>query len=349
MRSDSEVENRRREILGAIVRHYVLTGVPVGSKTLTERLPEALSPATIRNVMAELENEGMIEQPHASAGRIPTDKAYRHYVDHLMRKRPLSQKTEQYISEMLPKAGAPAEAMMGAASKVLSKLSGSVGLVLGPALDERVLADLRFVRLSERRILVVAVCRPDAVENRVIEIEEDVSQEELDRAASYLSGEFGGWTLRTIRLEMQSRIEEAREAIGRMLAHIRLLLRSGALGQDDSGPLFVDGTARLLERPDFSDALKIKELLDALDEKTALIKMLSDFTHSPDGGVQISIGKENPRGAMQHCALVVSPLCCGRHVLGALGVVGPTRMEYDRTVPAVGYLAEVFSRLMNAN
>lgn len=335
--------------MSAIVQNYVANGLPVGSKTVARETGESLSPATVRSVMAQLESEGFLEQPHTSAGRVPTDKAYRYYVDRLMRMAQLTPALAKFIEESLSGDEVPNDRLMARASHVLSEVSSHVGLVLGPALEEKLLEHVKFIRLPDRRVLVVIVSKPNLIENKVLRLDEDISQEELDRSAAYLNAEFRGWSLRTIRLEIFKKIEEAREIFDHLLRSVARLLMEGALGHDELAPLFVEGTSRILEQPEFENGRKIRQLLLAFEEKARLIEILGSFLHSASLGVQVVIGKENPADEMRHCALVMAPLRYGSRIVGALGVVGPTRMEYDRAVTTVEYVAHLCNRLLSVN
>jgi heat-inducible transcriptional repressor len=349
MRGETEYATRRRGILATIVRQYILSGGPVGSKAIAEQLAEVLSPATIRHVMAELENEGYLAQPHVSAGRVPTDKAYRFYVDQVAETRRLGVETEKYISESLA-AGAPApEELLEKTSRVLSEVSHNVGLVLGPALQEKLLEHIKFVKLSEQRVLAVIVSKPDLIENKVIRLEEDFSQEELDGTANFLNAEFRGWSLRTIRLEIFKRMEAEKVLYDSLLKNVGTLFMWGALAGEEQGQLFVDGTAKILDLQGFEDVQKLKQLLAAFEEKAKLIKILSLCLQSSLSGVQILIGRENPDSRMQHFTFVVAPFRYRQRVVGALGVVGPTRMEYERAITTVDYVAHLCSRLLSSN
>jgi heat-inducible transcriptional repressor len=349
MRSEPNLEKRRRDVLSAVVRHYIANGLPVGSKTVATETQDSLSPATIRSVMSQLEAQGFLEQPHTSAGRVPTDKAYRYYVDRLMQMARLTPALARFIEESLSADEVANEELMARASHVLAEVSSNVGLVLGPALEEKLLEYIKFIKLPDHRVLVVIVSRPNLVENKVLRLADDISQEDLDRSAAYLNTEFRGWSLRTIRLEIFKKIEEARELIDHLLQSVGRLLMEGALGHDELGPLFVEGTARILGQPEFDDVRKIQQLLLAFEEKAKLIEILGSLLHSSNTGVQVVIGKENPANAMRHCALVIAPLRYGSRIVGALGVVGPTRMEYDRAVTTVEYVAHLCNRLLSVN
>lgn len=349
MRSGKDLPIRNRDILVALIRQFIAEGLPVGSKTLAGQLPEPLSAATIRNVMAELEEGGFLAQPHVSAGRIPTDKAYRFYVDRMISRTCLAPATEKYIDESLRSDSDALEQIMTRASRILSEVSRNVGIVLAPALEEKLLEHIKFVLLPDRRVLVVVISKPDLVESKVIRLDEDFSQEELDRTTDFLNAEFRGWSLRTIRLEVFKRIEADTILYDRLLRALATLFMWGVLANDEPGPLFVDGTATILEHHEFEDVQNIREILETLEEKAKLVKILSACLQMPDAGVRIFIGRENSERQMQHCSLIVAPLHYRNRAVGALGVVGPTRMEYDRAISTVDYIAHLCSRLLGSN
>ncbi len=340
---------REQEILAAVVRLYVATGSPVGSKAVAASFSESLSPATIRHAMAQLEAAGYLIQPHTSAGRIPADKGYRAYVDCARHAVPLPAATERYIDEALGGETGPVEEFMVRISLVLSEVSNNLGVVLGPALEEKLLEHIKFVRLPDERVLAVIVSRPDLIENKIFCLQDVCSQEELDCAADFLNQEFHGWSLRTIRLELAKRLEEMRDASDHLLTNVAKLFIWGALAHQAPGPLFVGGTAKILSQPDFVDPGKVKELLAAIEEKAKLIKILSTCLDAHKGGVQALIGRENPNFEMWECSFILAPFHYRRRPVGALGVIGPTRMEYDGAMRAVEYIAQVTSRLISAN
>jgi heat-inducible transcriptional repressor len=349
MRDESVNEKRRREVLEAVVRLYVSSGEPVGSKAISALMPDAVSSATIRNVMADLESNGYLEQPHVSAGRIPTDKAYRSYVDSRERHPfKLEPRTEKLITERLTEQTQSGEALMAAASRILSEVSRGVGIVLGPALEEKLLEHIKLIKLPDNRVLAVIVSRPDLIENRVLTLEEDFAQEELDRTANFLNAEFKGWSLRTIRLAVLQRMEVERILYDRLLKSLAALFTWGALAGEDSGPLYIDGTARILDQG-VGEVGPLKELLDTFEQKGKLVRILNACLQTAASGVQTLIGRENPERQMQHFSFVVAPLRYRERPVGALSVLGPKRMEYDRAITAVSYVAYLCSRLLSSN
>lgn len=349
MKGQFDLSNRCREILVALVRQFIASGSPVGSKALAAQMPTPVSSATIRSVLVGLEENGFLMQPHVSAGRVPTEKAYRYYVDRVVAGGRLAPDTEHYIDQSLRSDGDRLERLMVRASRTLSEVSRNVGLVLAPALEEKLLEHIKFINLPDRRVLVVIVSKPDLVENRVIRLENAFTQEELDQAASFLNGEFRGWSLGTIRLEIFQRMEADKILCDRMLKNVATLFMWGALSEDAVGGLIVDGTAKILERPEFEDVQKIKQLVKTLEEKAKLAGILEACLQTTETGVRILIGRENSETQMHHCTLVVAPLHYRNRAVGALGVVGPIRMEYDRAMSTVGYVARICSRLLSSN
>lgn len=346
---NQELGGRARRVLEVIVAQYIRRGEPVGSKAVSERLPESVSSATIRNSMAELEAAGYLAHPHVSAGRIPTEKAYRYYVDSMLGASRLKAALAEFIDRALGSEQDAPERLMAKTSHVLAQVSGNVGLVLGPAPDEKVLEHIHFVKLPERRALAVIVSKPDLVENKVIHVEEDLPQEELDRIAQYLNGEFRGWSLRTIRMEIFQRLEEMKALCDRLLSNAARLFVWGALAEPEPGQVFVEGTAAFLGRPEFEDAARIKELLSTFEEKTRLVEILNQCMASTAPGVRVFIGRENPTSEMQDCALILAPYRYRSRVVGTLGVVGPMRMEYDHAITTVDYVARLCSKLLSTN
>ncbi|MGH9327821.1 MAG: heat-inducible transcriptional repressor HrcA [Terriglobia bacterium] len=349
MRGETDLDDRQQEVLASVVRQYVSTGAPVGSKAVVAQFSGPLSSATVRHVMAELEAAGYLTHPHTSAGRVPVDKAYRFYIDRLTQLTRLEPATERYIDESLASESVPMDGLMERISFILSKVSNHLGVVLGPALEEKLLEHIKFVQLPDSRVLAVVVSRPDLIESKIFRVEGELTQEELDRAADFLNAEFRGWSLRTIRIEMAEWMERMKAASDRLLTTVVSLFMWGALAEEQPGPLFVGGTVKILDQPEFFDLEKVKELWKAIEEKAKVVKILSACLDAPHGGVQALIGHENPNLEMRQCSVIIAPYHYRQRPVGALGVIGPTRMEYDRAITTVAYVAQVTSRLLSAN
>jgi heat-inducible transcriptional repressor len=338
---------REAEILKSVIRAHVMSGEPVGSKSISRGRGLDLSPATIRNIMAELEERGLLRQPHPSAGRVPTDRGYRIYVDQLMGRRRMAQSQAQVIDQALIKNRGEIPDLLEEASRQLSNFSGNVGVVLAPELRRIVVEHIEFVRLGAQRVVAILVGRSGLVHNRILDVDEPVDQSELDRVGRYLTEQFGGRTLPEIRRALLERISEDRAAYDRLLARtLRLGQQAVAFG-GGGADVFVEGASNLVGSPEFSDPDRMQALFRALEQKWRLVDLLGRVLEGE--GVQVVIGEENPVTGLSDCSLVASSYGSGRRVMGTVGIVGPTRMEYARAVALVEYLARVLSGLLSGS
>lgn len=343
MAKATPLEGRKREILTAIVRTFISTGEPVGSRTVSRRGHGRLSPATIRNVMADLEDEGFLDQPHTSAGRVPTAKAYRFYAEEMGAGTRLSRQEEELIAENL-RGGA--EGMLERTSHVLSLVTHNLGMVLSPPLARTVLEQVRFVKLAAGQILVVLVSRGHLVHNKVIRVSQDFSRAELDQTANYLSREFAGWTLEAIRLEIQRRMQAERAQYDLLLRNAILLCEQGLLESDRPAEVYVDGAAEIVAQTELADQHRLRELLRALEEKERLVRLLTDCIESPEPWVHVLVGLEKFVPGGKHFALISAPYRVSGQIVGSVGVLGPTRMEYDRAITAVSFVSSLMSEIL---
>ena len=349
---------RGQAILSAIISEHLLTGEPIGSKILAERFAHAsgMSSATIRNVMSELEDAGFVEQPHTSAGRVPTDKGYRFYVDNLLGVLSLSDQDLQLINGELglnevEVSSEGSDRLMQRTSQLLSALSNNVGIVVSPGLAHDRLQHIQFVNLADNRILVVMVSAPNIVHNKIIRLGENLSQDELDRTARYLNAEFAGKSLAVIRTEILRLMHEEKSLFDKLLQTAMLLCSQSIEGEDDNiGEIYVNGTSNIFAKPDFSNFERLREMLRTIEEKSRLVQILNecltrDFT--PSGNVQVVIGSENSTSSLQNCTLITAPYLKGGTAVGTLSVLGPTRIEYARTIAIVGYVAKMLEKMMS--
>lgn len=353
------LDTRARAILSAIIGEYLLTGEPVGSKVLAENFSPTLgiSSATIRNVMGELEEAGLVEQPHTSAGRVPTDKGYRYYVDNLLGVLSLTDEDLRLIDREFGlndlDISVKSDRLMQRTAQLLSALSQNVGIVVSPSLAHDRLQHIKFVNLADRRILVVMVSAPNIVHNKIIRLGETFSQDELDRTAKYLNVEFGGKSLASIRAEILRLMHEEKALFDKLLQTAIILCSQSIEGEDDdSGDVYVGGTASILAKPDFSNFERMRGMLQTIEEKSRLVQILSeclarDAAAPSGGGVQVVIGSENSSTSLQNCTLITAPYRLdGGAALGTLSVLGPTRIEYARTIAIVGYVAKMLEKMM---
>ncbi|HEV7859793.1 MAG TPA: heat-inducible transcriptional repressor HrcA [Pyrinomonadaceae bacterium] len=350
-------DSRGQAILSAIIREHLVTGEPVGSRTISDRFAHASgwSSATIRNVMGELEESGLVEQPHTSAGRVPTDKGYRFYVDHMLGESRLSKADLTAINEMLGTSqfdgGSAPDRLMEKTSHVLSALSENVGIVVSPSLADNRLQHIEFTHLSDNRILVVLVSAPNIIYNKIIRVEDELSQEELERTARYLNTEFGGKSLVAIRAEILELMREEKALYDKLLMNAMLLCNRSLEGEEAStGEVYVDGASNILSKPEFAHAERMRELFRMFEEKSRLIKILNECVARDQlfpGEVQVIIGREHQTPSMQNCSLITAPYRIGSgEVVGTIGVVGPMRMEYARMMTVVNHVARLIERML---
>ena len=341
------LEERNREILKLIIRSYVTSGEPVGSRTLAKSMDWRFSPATIRNVMADLEDEGYLAQPHTSAGRIPSEKGYRFYVDHLADSGRLSKSDERYISRMLAESDSP-EDVMSRASVVLSTISKNVGIVIAPPMGATVLKHIEFLDLSDGKILVIFVSTSGVVQRKLIRVGERYTQEELDKAGRYLVEKFSGKTVTEIRNELLRMIEAERSLFDRMLS---LLQTWGeTLSQPASAEaIYLQGATNIINQPEFADVERMRMLFQMFEEKGRLVKILNEcIASNPPEGVIIVIGSELGVPDMRDFTLITASYASMDHTTGFLGIIVPTRMEYERGISIVEYLGRLVGEMINA-
>ena len=342
-----DLDPRETEILRSVLKAHVLSGEPVGSRTVSRGLRMDLSPATIRSIMAELEDRGLLCQPHTSAGRIPTEGAYRFYVDRLMGAPKMQRRRADLIDAALFHHQGEITDLLEEASRQLSRFSGNVGIVLAPELKRVVVEKLEFVRVAAGRVVAILIGRSGVVHNRLLELDGSWSRSDLDQMGVYLSEQFSGKTLPEMHIELQRRLREDRASLDR-LKHKSMQLGEKAVEAGDGGSaIFVDGTSNLLDSPEFADVRKMKSLFNALDEKKRLVDLLGNVL---DGdGVQVTIGRENNLADLRDCALVAARYQSGNRAVGTVGIVGPTRMEYVRVIALVDHLARVLTRFLSGD
>ena len=350
---------RARAILSAIIREHLLTGEPAGSRTISDHFAHASgwSPATIRNIMAELEEAGLVEQPHTSAGRLPTDAGYRFYVDNMLGDIELGDKDAIAINTMLGIAMGETsyspDKLMEKTSQLLSSLSQNVGIVVSPSLADNVLQRIEFIKLADKRILVVLVSAQNIVHNKIIRLDEELSQDELDRTARYLNTEFGGKSLAVIRSEIVELMREEKALYDRLLRNAILLCATSIEGEEaTTGEVYVDGASNILSKPDFAvDIEGMRELFRTFEEKSRLVKILNECINrdcTMHGSVQVVIGREHSTISMQSCALITAPYRVGNgEAIGTLSVIGPMRIEYARMIAVVSYVARLIERTLS--
>jgi heat-inducible transcriptional repressor len=356
---------REREILTAIVETFIASGEPVGSRTLARSSREGLSAATIRNVMADLADAGFLEQPHASAGRVPTAEAYRYYVEQLSGEAHLSHlshENQSIIQDTLTGVSDVQE-FMERTSHVLSLISHGVGVTVATTGPRNALEHVYFSRLGDQKVLAVVVTRSGVVRDRVLRL--DISQADLDLAARYINENFRGWTMGDMRAELARRLEQERSEYDRLMKSIEQLYQQGALASsDDTQAVFVEGAANLVTgmATGDEDRTRLQNMLRTLEEKEKVVKLLGAYLDTRQEAVRVVIGldqglpsspSQSSSGAtssssgLQNFVLIGAPARVGGEVMGSLAVIGPTRLDYQHTMSAVSYIARLFDKLLN--
>lgn len=337
------LDSRARHLLRALIAEYIRDGQPVGSRTLARMAGLDVSPATIRNVMADLEEIGLVAAPHTSAGRVPTAQGYRVFVDSLLEIKPLDAREEARISSVLPEAPGT-QALLSNASSLLSGITHFVGLVTVPRREQFAFRHIDFVPVGGNRLLVILVFTDNEVQNRVIETPRAYAPSELEQMSNYLNAQFAGLPLDEIRARLVAEMSQARADLDRTMA-AAIDVAQAALRVETREDVLVSGAGNLLGVQDLARIDRLRELFEAFQRKQELLRVLENCIHAD--GVRLFIGEESGFEALGQCSLVAAPYGADGKVLGVLGVIGPTRMAYDRVIPVVQATARVVSNALN--
>jgi len=339
-------ETRIKNILETVIIQYIHAGVPVGSVVVSKRYVPHLSPATIRNVMSEMEEMGYLMQPHASAGRIPTDKGFRFYVDSIMEIKKLPRGEREKIKTRCQRSH-EIENIMYDASSILSSLSNCMGVVLAPKFDNVFIKHIEFIRLDRTQIMMLLVSNSAIVRNYVVRIEENLSQHDLERMSAYLNSIAKGVTLRKLKKKIIEEMRKEKTLYDRLMAKA-LKLSKAALDDGknkNAGNIYVEGKANIFDQPELiEDAKKMKLLFKTFEEKSVLVKILDKAMDTK--GVQIFIGPESGFDEIRDCSVITAPYGNNDNILGTLGIIGPMRMNYSSVIPLVNYTAGLLSDIM---
>ena len=339
-----QIGRREREILTAIVETYISTGEPVGSRTLSRGSREGLSAATIRNVMADLSEAGLLDQPHTSAGRVPTPAAYRYYVKNLTGEATLAPAEEGLIKDTFQGVNDMQE-FMERTSHVLSLLSQNVGVAVAGIGPKNALEHVHFQRLAECKVLAVVVNKNGVVRDRLMRVTNDIPQLELDHAARFLNENFRGWIMEDIRAELARRIEQERSEYDRLMRSVEELYKRGALESEPNQGVYIEGASNLIVGE--QDRERLRELLKTLEEKQRLVNLLSAYVDVRQEAVRVVVGLEDTLPHLSNFVLIGAPARVGNEVMGSLAVIGPTRIDYEHTISAVSYIARLFDHIWN--
>ncbi len=335
---------RDRDILEILIADYIASAQPVGSRTIAKRYSAHLSPATIRNVMADLEEKGFLWQPHTSAGRVPTEHAMRYYVDSILKVRELDEDERERIKERYEGVDPNVERMLRRTSTTLSTISRYAGLVTCPRAEQNVFKHIEFISLSRKRLLGIFVAQNGFVQNRIIECEREFTYPELEHINNFCASAFVGLTISDARDKVERQLLDEEAQYDRLLKQAMTMSRA-LLGDIPDGDLMVDGEQQLMDTPEFSKIDDLKGILSALDEKRQIVKLLNSCLDSE--GVKIFIGSKSGM-PVEGVSLVTAPYREGGRIIGTLGVIGPTRMDYSQVIPVVDFTAKLVSDLIDA-
>jgi heat-inducible transcriptional repressor len=340
----SDLNDRSKQILEAIIEDYILTAEPVGSRTITRRHPFAISPATVRNVMSDLEEMGYLASPHTSAGRVPTDKAYRLYVDSLLAVRRVSRNEREEIRRRCCIDGRDIGSVLRDTSRILSSVSHYMGVVLAPRFTAAVLRQIEFVKLSGNRILVILVSQTGSVQNKIIESDGQINLADLERMNNYLNEMLQGLTITQVKSRLIIEMQDEKTRYDSLMSQA-ITLSQKTMADSDS-EIFLEGQTNIMELPEFSDVTRMKEIFRTFEEKNHLVSLLDRCMDAE--GFNIFIGAESRLSEMAGISVITSTYRTGRNSLGVLGVIGPTRMGYAKVIPVVDYTAKLVSRLLDS-
>jgi heat-inducible transcriptional repressor len=338
-----ELGEREKEVLRAVVQEYIATGGPVGSQHLSRRPEFDVSSATLRNVLADLEALGFLEKPHTSAGRVPTDRGYRFYVDTLVRlKEPAPKDRDLIHAGLAYETGV--EELLTEASRLLHALTHHAGVVVTPRPDTAVFQRIEFLRLREDRVLAILVAQNGQVLNKAVTVDFPVTSDELLRASNYLSELLHEVTLEEARERIRAEMEQE-QALYNALTAKALKLGAAATDLPVGERVLIEGTGSFLEQPEFADVERMRALFRALGEKHKLLALLDRVQRARE--MQIFIGTESEFSSAGDVTVIASPYGSGEQVLGTVGVIGPTRMNYQRVIPLVNFTAQALSKALD--
>jgi len=334
-----QLDNRAQTLLKALVERYIADGLPVGSRALSKISGLDLSPATIRNIMADLEELGYVASPHTSAGRIPTPRGYRIFVDTLLTVRQLD---EQLVDSRLSLQNQQPQKTIANAAQMLSSLSQFAGVVMSPR-RESVFQQIEFLRLSEKRILLVIVSPGGDVQNRLLLTDADYTPAQLVQSANYINQNYGGLSFDAVRARLQTELRQLRDDMGRLM---QTAVEAGSEAMSDhSDDMVISGERNLLVSDLSSNMGSLRQMFDMFEQKTGLMQLLD--VSSKATGVQIFIGGESKLVPMEEMSVVTAPYEMNGRIVGTLGVIGPTRMAYERVIPIVDITAKLLSNALS--
>ena len=346
---DEPLNERAQQLLRALIENYIRDGQPVGSRVLSRESGLSLSSATVRNVMADLEELGFVKSTHTSSGRVPTDKGYRFFVDTLLHVQPLENAAVTELRRQLDAGHDSSKSLISAASQLLSSVTHLAGVVTLPHTRQAAITQIEFVALSENRVLAVLVLDDREVQNRILQLDRHFSSEELKRAANYLNEHVRGRTLSQVRQEIVRQMQETRESMNQVMTDaISVAQKVFEIDSQSEGRIeyVIAGETNLMGVAELSSVERLRRLFEAFNEKRDFLHLLDQSIRSER--IHIFIGQESGYQVLDDCSVVTAPYGAGDSVMGVLGVIGPTRMAYERIIPIVDMTAKLLGAALNS-
>lgn len=340
-----ELTKRDQQVLEAVVTDYIRSGEPVGSRTISKRYGVTVSSATIRNVMADLEELGYLLQPHTSAGRIPTDKGLRFYLDSIMQSRILEDAERRVIRQAFEGIQQDLGDILQKTSHVLSRFCRQAGVVLWPKLSSARFRHIEFVHLRPQRVVALLIAKSGLVYHRMLELKEDIRQEELDKYGRYLNELFQDVPLADVKQRILQEMQKEKVIFDQLYANALAMSQKVFQESMEGSDIYIEGQTNLIKNPEFSDVQRMRRILETLEDKSRIVKLLDTALKAPSG-VRITLGSESELDELQEISLVSSPYRRGDTLLGVLGVIGPLRMDYSSIIPVVEFTAGLLSQLL---
>ena len=340
-----DLDTRTRRLLRSLIAQYLVDGEPVGSRTLSRSSGLDVSPATIRNIMADLEEAGLVASPHTSAGRVPTPRGLRLFVDSLIELQPLPRDELARLERELPSASTTARELLGNASTLLSAMTHFAGVVTVPRQADFPLRHIDFVALPDARVLVILVFSDNQVQNRVVQLTKPLGASELEQAANYINAHCVGLRVDEVRAQLLAELRAAGSELNRLVAAATELATASFAPQAGGDDVLVSGQTNLMTYAELADVQRLRELFEAFQQKNELLQLMEVCARAP--GVRLFIGEESGFAALDGCSVVTASYGAQGRVLGAVGVIGPTRMAYERVIPVVQATAGLLSDALN--
>lgn len=344
--SNQTPNERGHQLLRVLIQRYIRDGQPVGSRTLSKDTELDLSPATIRNVMSDLEDMGLVVAPHTSAGRIPTPKGYRLFVDTLVRYRQPGDGEIRRIQQQIHGREDNPGALLSAVSSMLSEFTSMAGIVTVPRATQVILRQIEFLSLSENRVLVILVVNDREVQNRILHTDRDYTDSELQQAQNYINEHYAGSSLSDVRDRLLSDLDATRDSVNQAMHDIITAAQAAMdVAADPATEYVLAGETKLMDFDELADIDTLRNLFDAFSRKRLILDLLDRSIHAD--GVQIFIGEESGYRIFDHCSVITAPYHVDDDTIGVLGVIGPTRMAYDRVVPIVDVTARILESALS--